>query len=352
MKKVLMLVVAAMASFALFAQNAKSTGLTDKDVKNFVKNYTAISTGLEKIGGYENKETGTIKEFAEAEILLEKNGITGPNRCEKVGMIGKSIALCIAEQEMGGIDDASLAMMKKLGMDPLARIRNTVNEADYKIVKNHYKEIAKVIDAEEAADEREPEPEPEFNPADYLKMLQGGKPSSSNDYQKKQHDQHVKNVSAIKDYEKKFMAGKKDIGMISKKYDSKNASKYKLKYSSKKLMDANWKFVKTLDIDGDYYRSVKFEFDDRSSIINYYEPEQVSAMYRTGNEPDYEVKRGPIEVTDWEDYECEANGAHEIVFHTKSAGTIHLWLDGEYEGKAVLENDAFKLEGVGVQAVQ
>ena len=60
----------------LFAQNAASTGLTDKDIQNFAKNYNAISNELEKAFG-DAEDTSFVhkkSEYLKAEKILNKYG--------------------------------------------------------------------------------------------------------------------------------------------------------------------------------------------------------------------------------------------------------------------------------------
>ncbi len=148
MKKILAIGATLLMVLGVFAQSAKSTGLTDNDVKNFAKNYAAIEKGLDKIGALEDSsDIGSIKELAEAEALLEKNGISGPNRCKKVGMIGVCVALAVGEEEMGGMDAESLALLKQYGMeDPFAQLRAMSNEDDYKVVKRNFNALKKAMD--------------------------------------------------------------------------------------------------------------------------------------------------------------------------------------------------------------
>lgn len=119
MKKIVALVISLFLAVSLFAQSVPSTGLTDKDVKNFIKNYPTFEKEAEKIG------------------------ISGPNRAEKLSMIGYCAAVCAIEQEM---DAETLAMMKAMGLeDPAASIRVLINEKDYEVVKKNYAALAKII---------------------------------------------------------------------------------------------------------------------------------------------------------------------------------------------------------------
>ena len=50
MKKLLVLITLLGLTFSLFAQEAKATGLTDKDVDAFCKNYESIYVEMDKLG--------------------------------------------------------------------------------------------------------------------------------------------------------------------------------------------------------------------------------------------------------------------------------------------------------------
>ncbi|MBO4731938.1 MAG: hypothetical protein J5597_03940, partial [Spirochaetaceae bacterium] len=54
MKKIFILCVMLILTAAVFAQNAKSVGLTDSDVKNWAKNCVTIQKEFKKIGVDEN----------------------------------------------------------------------------------------------------------------------------------------------------------------------------------------------------------------------------------------------------------------------------------------------------------
>lgn len=143
MKKITALFISLFITVSLFAQGVPSTGLTDKDVKNFIKNYPTFVKETEKFD-VDESDLAVLSEYGEVELLLEKIGISGPNRAEKLSMIGYCIAVCAVDQEM---DAETLAMMKSLGLeDPAASIRSFVNEKDYEVVKKNYSALAKVLE--------------------------------------------------------------------------------------------------------------------------------------------------------------------------------------------------------------
>lgn len=142
MKKIVALVISLFLAVSLFAQSVPSTGLTDKDVKNFIKNYPTFEKEAEKIDINES-DLALLATYGEIELILEKIGISGPNRAEKLSMIGYCAAVCAIEQKM---DAETLALMKAMGLeDPAASIRVLINEKDYEVVKKNYAALAKFI---------------------------------------------------------------------------------------------------------------------------------------------------------------------------------------------------------------
>lgn len=145
MKKLFSVIVALFLGFTLFAQTVPSTGLTDKDVKNFAKNYPTLVKQMEKYEKIEDYSSlAALAAYGDVEAILEKVGISGPNRCEKLSMICYCLGVAIAEQE---IDEETLALMKMYGMeDPTASIRALINDKDYKIVKANFDILVKALD--------------------------------------------------------------------------------------------------------------------------------------------------------------------------------------------------------------
>lgn len=143
MKKIVSLIVSLFLTVSLFAQGAASTGLTDKDVKNFIKNYPTFVKETEKFD-IDESDLAALAAYGEVELLLEKIGISGPNRAEKLSMIGYCTVVCAIDQEM---DAETLAMMKAIGLeDPAAAIRPLINEKDYEVVRKNYAALAKVLE--------------------------------------------------------------------------------------------------------------------------------------------------------------------------------------------------------------
>jgi len=144
MKKIYSLVVSLLMVFSLYAQNVKSVGLSDSDVKNWAKNCVSIQKEFEKIGIDTNDSfTVAVSEKQKAESILQKYGISNPNSIEKYSMILQSAAILKAESEL---DEQSKAMMKLLKVDPLGDLKKTINSKDYNVVASNSKAVLKAID--------------------------------------------------------------------------------------------------------------------------------------------------------------------------------------------------------------
>lgn len=125
MKNLFTLLVSLLMVSGLYAQNAKSVGLADSDVKNWAKNCVSIQKEFEKIGINSDESIRVAaKEKQNAETILQKNGISNPNSIEKYSVILQCAAVLKAESE---IDEQSKAMMKMLNVDPLGDLKKNIN---------------------------------------------------------------------------------------------------------------------------------------------------------------------------------------------------------------------------------
>ena len=143
MKKLLI----AFTVFALtplaFAQNAKSAGITNGDVKNWAKNLKAIEVDFDNAGiSRDDIASANKQDQAKADAILQKYGIAAPNRVNKLAMINQCATLVLAESGNGaGIDANTMAMLKQMGVDPFAELRANTNQKDCKVVKANEKVV-------------------------------------------------------------------------------------------------------------------------------------------------------------------------------------------------------------------
>ena len=147
MKKSLILITAFITASAAFGQNAKSTGITKTDVQSWIKNQKQIEQSLNEAGiSRDNIADAGKQEKAKAESILQKYGITAPNSIEKYAMINQCATLVLAENGAGsGIDPNTMAMLKKMNVDPFAELRANTNQKDCKVVKANEKAIVNLM---------------------------------------------------------------------------------------------------------------------------------------------------------------------------------------------------------------
>ncbi|MBQ4497792.1 MAG: hypothetical protein II973_09855 [Spirochaetaceae bacterium] len=145
MKKFFTFCLLAVFSAMLFAQNAKSAGVTDSDVKNWAKNLPSIIKEFDKIGiDPADSYLEAIDEKEKVENVLQKNGISGPDRIAKFETIVRSAAILKIEAEL---DEDSKEMMKLMNMDPTAELKKNINQKDYDVVAANSKAVIKAMDA-------------------------------------------------------------------------------------------------------------------------------------------------------------------------------------------------------------
>lgn len=147
MKKLLVLITLLGLTFSLFAQEAKATGLTDKDVDSFCKNYERIYVEMDKLGiDMQNPSSIMEAEAAGSSVskTLNKYGITGKNSFDKLKAICYGYAVNFYDATFAS-DPQTALLLKKLGKDPMAEVRNKVAENDLNIVQKHMDSLTSVF---------------------------------------------------------------------------------------------------------------------------------------------------------------------------------------------------------------
>lgn len=348
MKKLVSILLVLMSCAGLFAQMAKSTGLTDKDVKNFAKNYEAISEELEKLETWGNGINPSKKDLEKVENILGKYGISGPNRFDKAGMIGKCTGLIAAERS-AEFDEETIELMKSIGMtDPFSSLRVMVNQADYLIVKDNFEALSVILEEEDGnyqeekqvkdnpysyeQDDSEDDADEDFYSFYAKKVEQYENASRIN-----LREFFKKKLEEFRTYEHKLTSSSKDVGMLCKKYDSNNASKYKL--VSKNKPENMWSET------GIYFKIEFNELEREEKMLEFYfDYRGINIFYRdydASPDSDCILETGDLKVSSWNVYTCEDGGV-EVIFYTDKAGPVHLW---SKDGDAILENSALKLNG-------
>src|SRR5574344_1207736 len=149
MKKIVRNIAMLLFSFVFVffanAQNVKAVGVTDGDIKAFVKNYNTIEKELDKldieIDDSDINVLDYIKGNVKVESILEKNGISGPDRISKIKAICLGFSVEYYDQEVSA-DPETAALMQQLGMgDPMASLREQVNLEDRTTINKHLKAL-------------------------------------------------------------------------------------------------------------------------------------------------------------------------------------------------------------------
>ena len=147
MKKIVLLFTVLTLTFAAFAQDAKPTGLTDKDLEAFCKNYENIYVEMDSLG-IDMQDPQSVMEAGESDSkaskVLNKYGISGKNSFEKVKVICYGYAVEYYDTNIVS-DPQTALLLKKLGRDPMAEIRSKVAEDDQAVIKNHMPELTTVF---------------------------------------------------------------------------------------------------------------------------------------------------------------------------------------------------------------
>lgn len=353
MKKIFLALISLIMAFSLYAQNVKSVGLTDSDVKNWAKNCVSIQKEFEKIGIDTNDSfTVAVSEKQKAESILQKYGISNPNSIEKYSMILQCAAILKAESEL---DEQSKAMMKLMKVDPLGDLKKNINSKDYNVVASNSKAVLKAVD-ELDANSFESEASTtsagagddysygdddlsygDEDLADFYSRL--GKSadnvaSQSSNLDMKEANEEGKYVKSM--YEAISKASG-DSGLLYK--SSKQAAKYKkasYKKGTKVKIDYYWdtedknqsKYMLILDLDK---KTAEFNFDwktakaDYSDFLNGYSVESTTKTLKyTITSVEYYYLT--------EDIGRSYGEGMEYVIKTKEGLVLHAWVqfDGDY----------------------
>ena len=117
MKKIFLALISLIMAFSLFAQNVKSVGLSDSDVKNWAKNLNPIVKELQALGVWTNDSiNASANQKSKIDGVLNKYGISGSNCIEKFGVISECAVVVVAASDL---DAQSAALLKAMGKGEL-----------------------------------------------------------------------------------------------------------------------------------------------------------------------------------------------------------------------------------------
>ncbi len=351
MKKIFLALISLIMVFSLYAQNVKSVGLSDSDVKNWAKNCVSIQKEFEKIGIDTNDSfTVAVSEKQKAESILQKYGISNPDSIEKYSIILQCAAILKAESEL---DEQSKALMKLMKVDPLGDLKKNINSKDYNVVASNSKAVLKAVDeldansfeseasAASAGDDYSYGDDDlsygDEDLADFYSRL--GKSaenvaSQSSNLDMKEANEEGKYVKSM--YEAISKASG-DSGLLYKA--SKQASKYKktsYKKGTKVKIDYYWdtedknrsKYVLIFDLDK---KTAEFNFDWKVAKVDY-------SDYLNGYSVESTTKSLKYTITSVEYYYLTEDIGRsygegmEYVIKTKEGLVLHAWgqSDGDY----------------------
>ena len=353
MKKIFSLVVSLLMVFSLYAQNVKSVGLTDSDVKNWAKNCVSIQKEFEKIGIDTNDSfTVAVSEKQKAESILQKYGISSPNSIEKFSIILQSAVILKAESEL---DEQSKAMMKLMKVDPLGDLKKNINSKDYNVVASNSKTVLKAVDEldansfESEASTTSAGAGDDYSYGDddlsygdedladfYSRLVKSAEnvASESSNLDMKEANEEGKYVKSM--YEAISKASG-DSGLLYK--SSKQASKYKktsYKKGTKVKIDYYWdtedknrsKYMMIFDLDK---KTAEFNFDWKVAKVDY-------SDFLNGYSVESTTKTLKYTITSVEYYYLTEDIGRsygegmEYVIKTKEGLVLHAWgqSDGDY----------------------
>ena len=327
----------------LFAEPA-STGITDSDVKNWAKNLNSIASELNKLGVWNGDSiNATANQKAKVDAVLNKYGISGSNCIEKFGMITGCAVVVISASEL---DAQSAAILKAMGMDPIAELKKNINSKDYAVVEANSKAVIKAYnnldtssfdDASASAGADDDYSYGDQDLADFYSRL--GKSienvaSQSSNLDMKEANEEGKYVKSM--YEAISKASG-DFGLLYK--SSKQASKYKktsYKKGTKVKIDYYWdsedknqsKYELIFDLDK---KTAEFNFDWKVAKVDY-------SDFLNGYSVESTTKSLKYTITFVEYYYLTEDIGRsygegmEYVIKTKEGLVLHAWkqYDGDY----------------------
>ena len=291
---------------SLFAEPA-STGVTDSDVKNWAKNLNSIVKELQTLGVWTGDSiNATVSQKNKVDSVLNKYGISGSNCMDKFGMITSCAVVVVAAD---GLDEQSAAILKAMGMDPMAELKKNCNSKDYAVVEANSKAVVNAynnldtssIDYETASNAAQDYAYGNDDLADLYSRLGNAfaQAASEGGYTATNEDTEV-----IKKLYDQMSKAKGDSGVIYK--SKKNGSKYKKttpKKGCKLAIDYGFdgnEFYWFFDLDAKKAK-LDFTWAGKTKTINYtissveyYFLKEGSEFGGEGNEYIITTKEGPV----------------------------------------------------------
>lgn len=338
MKKLITVMAAMLLTAVLFAQNAKSTGLTDSDVKNWTKNCVAIDNEFAKKGLDREGNDMSAKDLAVAESILQKYGISGPKSVEKYAMILQSAAVVKAESEL---DAEAKAMIKMLGIDPLAELKKNLNAADYKIVAANAKAVTKAVDSLQSNVALAATASSDNAGEEYMQQIMNERDAYVISLIQPQIDEENEVYEPVKRFYDAISKSKGDCGLIYKTRESDRASEY----AKGKNTAASQTY--SLECEGDAQITVNVDFKKNTIVFNilwkeitadpkYDEFRKTTDVKKTVK---FSIKSVDFYTAGRESY---TDVRSEYAITTKEGNVIHIWKYLSFDGNAYESYISFK----------
>lgn len=202
----------------VFAQGAKSTGLTDGDIKSFCKNYEKILSDLEEYDSYiQANEIGSIviadSVKPKVSAILNKHGISGKNSAEKFQAIICGYAFVTYEDAISA-NPQTAVVLKAMGIDPISMLRPLVSDSDCAVIKKHADELSEVL-TEDYEEDYEEEDEPDAGYSDFSEYY----------YKNLYNDEDCDEIGDYDDCDEDDELDPEFVKKVLKKYDVKKKFK-------------------------------------------------------------------------------------------------------------------------------
>lgn len=343
LKKISTILMCAVLVSALFAEPA-STGVTDSDVKNWAKNLNSIAKELQALGVWSGDSiNATVKQKTSVDGVLNKYGISGSNCIEKFGMISSCAVVIVAESEL---DAQSAALLKAMGMDPMAELKKNINSKDYKVVEANSKAVIKAYNnldtssfdsgsADSSAAGGDYSDDVDDVVDFYTRLANSSNADIANLTSNLSMNEANEEGKYVKSMYEAISKASGDSGLLYK--SSKQASKYKktsYKKGTKVKIDHYWdtedknqsKYELIFDLDK---KTAEFNFDwkvakvDYKDMVNGYKVESTtkSLKYTITSVEYYYLTEDPMR---------SYGEGKEYVIKTKEGLVLHVW--NEYSG--------------------
>ena len=317
-KKIAAIFMCAAMVSALFAEPA-STGISDSDVKNWAKNLNPIVKELQTLGVWDGDSiNATAGQKSKVDAVLNKYGISGANCMDKFGMITSCAIVVIAAD---GLDAQSAALLKSMGMDPLAELKKNVNSKDLTIVEANSKAVVNAynnLDTDGIDYTSATGAAADFSYGDQdLADLYSRLGAAFAQQAVESEDKDPEHAAAIKKLYEQISKAKGDTGYIYKKKETVSSCK-KTSYKKGTVLtkengygpdELNWSF----DLDKKKAK-LDFTWDKNTKTINY-----------TISSVEYFYSKG--------DY--KGGEAKEYVVATKEGPVFHFYRELSSDGNAI-----------------